>query len=206
MIHSPYPQASGSSAHSSISVWGDRKEAEYFYYFRVINETIRDFSLFTETSSAARTEAFTAIARRFRRVVAFDAQLLAFSRLASVTLLHRALLRSPFNLRARRPLTEPAAISANQIFVLDERFSLRLFCQFEAFATMIFRLEEAPLDAQQLVSDNGGEKILLPKCCATFCALKLPNVLDLGIGDSRRCDELAFHARQVAGHEFPFPF
>lgn len=168
----------------NICLERSRKEAEYFYYFHVINETIRDFSLFTKTSSGARTEAFMAITRRFRRVVAFDAQLLAFFRLASVTLLHRSLFRSRFNLLARWPLTEPATIPANQIFVFDERFSLRFFRQFEAIATMIFRFEEASLDAQQFVS--GDDRKCYRNVAQLFVLFNLPNVFDLGIGNSRR--------------------
>lgn len=95
-----------------------------------------------------------AITRRFRRVAiaTFDAQLLAISRLACVTLLHARSFC--FNRLAYRPLPEPASISANQIFVLDERFPLCLPRQLVAVAASIFRFEEAPFDSSQLVSEG----------------------------------------------------
>lgn len=59
-----------------------------------------------------------------------------------------------FDFLAHWPLTEPAPLFANQIFIFDEHFSLELFDQFESIVTMIFSFEEALFNSEHFVSES----------------------------------------------------
>jgi hypothetical protein len=78
-------------------------------------------------------------------------------------LLHRrrllpGMFQFRFNFLARWPLTHPATIFAYQIFVFDESFSFRLFDEFVAITTMIFRFEEAFFNSHHFVSESQKNK------------------------------------------------
>lgn len=58
-----------------------------------------------------------------------------------------------FDFPAHWPLTEPATVSAYQVFIFDECFPLKLFNQFVSIVTMIFRFEEAFFGTMKFVSE-----------------------------------------------------
>lgn len=60
-----------------------------------------------------------------------------------------------FNFLAHWPLTEPPTVSAQQIFIFDERFTLRFPHQLVAIVTMIFRFEKALFNPHHFVSASG---------------------------------------------------
>ena len=165
---------------------------------------------FTETSSANQAKSFMTMTRRFRSISAPDAQLLAFFRLLAITLLLPLLFSAlPVFSDAHWPRSNPLTLSADQVLAFFRtsggRPRLGLFHKLVADAAVILGLQEAPLDAVHFVPAWKSKKLRQDATRQLSLERNSPNVLDVGVRDARRLDELARHAREVADRNPPPP-